>query len=521
VKDCKPPTLVCFNGLSTNIMVTGMAPVWASDFLQYGDDNCTPASKLKYSIRKAGTGTGFPVDGQGNPITGVTFGCSELGDQPVELWAMDLAGNASFCSTFINVQDNDGVCSQGDNVTVSGALQTESGEGLEDANVNLQAMPLSGAPVDLNAMTDNLGQYAFPNVPTGSDYTVTPTKDDDPLNGVSTYDLVLISKHILGLEPLGSPYKMIAADANKSGSITTFDIVEVRKLILGIYTEFPANTSWRFVDGEYVFPTPSNPFAAQFPETVSVSDVQANQLAEDFVAVKTGDVNGTAVANSLLSSDDRTAGTLLFDVEDRQVKAGEEFDVAFRAADKSLGFQFTASLAGLEVADIVETDRVRASNFGVFNKEGALTASVDGDVAAFSVRFRAARSGRLSEMLGVSSRITRAEAYSLSGERQGVAFRFNNGGASTVSGVGFELYQNQPNPFVNKTLIGFHLPEAAQATLTVFDEAGRVLFTQKGDFAKGHNAVQIDRALLNTTGAMYYKLETATDAATKMMIQTK
>jgi len=521
VKDCKPPTLVCYNGLSTNIMVTGMAPIWASDFLQYGDDNCTPAGKLKYSIRKAGTGTGFPVDGQGNPITGLTFSCLELGDQSVELWAMDLAGNASYCTTFINVQDNDGVCTQGDKVTVAGALSTEAGEGLEDANVNLQAMPASGSPVDMNAMSDNQGQYTFANVPKGSDYTVTPSKDDNPLNGVSTYDLVLISKHILGLEPLGTPYKMIAADANKSGSITTFDIVEIRKLILGIYTEFPANTSWRFVDKDYVFPVPANPFSTQFPETVSVSDVQADQLADDFVAVKTGDVNGTALPNSLLSADDRTAGSLLFDVDDRQVKAGEEFDVTFKGTEKSLGFQFTATLSGLEVVDIAESDKVRASNFGVFNKDGALTASVDGDVTEFSVRFRATKPGRLSEMLGVSGRITRAEAYSLSGERQGVAFRFNGGGASTVAGVGFELYQNQPNPFVNKTLIGFHLPEAAEATLTVFDEAGRTLFTQKGNFAKGHNAVQVDRALLGTTGVMYYKLETDNNSATKMMIQTK
>lgn len=521
VKDCKPPTLVCFNGLSTNIMVTGMAPIWASDFLQYGDDNCTPAGKLKYSIRKAGTGTGFPVDGQGNPITGLTFSCQELGDQSVELWAMDLAGNASYCTTFINVQDNDGVCTQGDKVTVAGALSTEAGDGLEDANVNLQAMPTSGAPVDMNAMSDNQGQYTFANVPKGSDYTVTPSKDDNPLNGVSTYDLVLISKHILGLEPLGTPYKMIAADANKSGSITTFDIVEIRKLILGIYTEFPANTSWRFVDKDYVFPVPANPFSTQFPETISVSDVQANQINDDFVAVKTGDVNGTALPNSLLSADDRTAGSLLFDVDDRQVQAGETFEVAFKGTEKTLGFQFTATLSGLEVVDIAETDKVRASNFGVFNKDGALTASVDGDVSEFSVRFRATKSGRLSEMLGVSGRITRAEAYSLSGERQGVAFRFNGGGASTIAGVGFELYQNQPNPFVNKTLIGFHLPEAAEATLTVFDETGRMLFTQKGNFAKGHNAVQVDRALLNTTGVMYYKLETASNSATKMMIQTK
>ena len=74
---------------------------------------------------------------------------------------------------------------------------------------------------------------------------------------------------------------------------------------------------------------------------------------------------------------------------------------------------------------------------------------------------------------------------------------------------------------MNKTFVGFHLPEAATATLTVYDETGRVVFTQKGDFAKGYNAISLDRALLNTTGVLYYTLETATDAATKKMIQAK
>jgi hypothetical protein len=93
-----------------------------------------------------------------------------------------------------------------------------------------------------------------------------------------------------------------------------------------------------------------------------------------------------------------------------------------------------------------------------------------------------------------------------------------------ISGVGFELYQNQPNPFVNKTFIGFHLPEATSATLRIFDETGRMVFTQNGDFAKGYNThqcIETDRQLLNTTGVLYYTLETATDSATKKMIQSK
>ncbi len=91
----------------------------------------------------------------------------------------------------------------------------------------------------------------------------------------------------------------------------------------------------------------------------------------------------------------------------------------------------------------------------------------------------------------------------------------------TISGVGFELYQNQPNPFINRTFIGFHLPEAATATLTVYDETGRVVFTQQGDYAKGYNAVTLDRALLNTTGVLYYTLTAGDDTASRKMIQTR
>ena len=536
VVDSKAPTVVCHNGLSVNIMPTDMIQMWATDFLQYALDNHTPPTTvaptpplLRYGIRKVGTGAGFPLDG-GLPATNVVFTCAELGSQQVELWAMDLAGNSSYCVATLDVQDNGDFCSITSDpnfVTVAGAIKTEVNGGLENAVVNLQVQPANGgASLSFNQSTDGLGQFTFPNaVPVGSDYTLTPLKDDNPLNGVSTYDLVLISKHILGQEPLNTPYKMIAADANKSNSITTFDIVELRKLILGIYDELPNNTSWRFVDSAYTFPIVTNPWAAQFPETKSVANALTHQLNDNFIGVKIGDVNNTVIPNAFIAPDDRSAGTLLFDLYDRAVKAGEVFSVTFKADRAVSGWQFTLHLNGLEVADIQENDLVNRSNFGVF--ADALTTSVDVPPALalipgdFTVQFRTTKAGQLSRLLGVSSRITRAEAYDHTSNRMDVALRFNNAGATTVTGVGFELYQNQPNPFANKTVIGFHLPEATEATLSIRDETGRLLFVQKGQFAKGHNAVTVDQALSGATGLLYYTLETAIDSATKKMIRVK
>mgnify|MGYP000727113042 CR=1 FL=1 len=61
-------------------------------------------------------------------------------------------------------------------------------------------------------------------------------------------DLVLISKHILNVERLDSPYKMIAADVNNSQTITTLDLIQLRKLILGKIDKLPESSSWRFFD---------------------------------------------------------------------------------------------------------------------------------------------------------------------------------------------------------------------------------------------------------------------------------
>jgi hypothetical protein len=516
VKDGKAPTVVCINGLSVNIMPTGMITLWDTDFLQYKEDNCTPAAKVITGIRRAGAGTGFPRDAQGNPIKNVTFDCTQTGTQFVELWAEDLAGNADFCETYLIVQDPNGICQPGNKASVAGAAKTDFNNpatGVQGVDMDITGAGINGAaPINMVSQTSNQGAFNFSGLPVSGNYTLTPEKDSDPLNGVSTYDLVLISKHILGLDPLNTPYKMIAADANKSGSITTFDIVEIRKLILGIYSELPSNTSWRFVDKSFKFPNMDNPFQTNFPESMTIAPLLAGGYNNaDFVGVKVGDVNGTAIANNLVSANDRSAGNLYFDVQDQQVKAGEVVTVAFNAADATAAYQFTMNLNGLEVVDVNLND----DNYAVF--ADALTCSVDGKSGAFEVTFRATQNGTLSSMIAVSNRITKAEGYTENGERLEVAFRFDG---NTVAGAGFELLQNVPNPASDLTQISFHLPEAADATLTISNVEGRIVKTINGAFNKGLNTISLDATELES-GILFYQLDTPTHSASKKMVVVK
>lgn len=140
-----------------------------------------------------------------------------------------------------------------------------------------------------------------------SSQTITPMRDDNWLNGVTTFDLVLINRHILGQNLITSPYALIAADANKSGTITAFDIGEIRKLILGIYQNgippkesADTHKSWRFVDAAHVFGNPANPWDSDhppFPESITIPAPAFGGM-HDFIGIKIGDVDGSAIANS-------------------------------------------------------------------------------------------------------------------------------------------------------------------------------------------------------------------------------
>jgi hypothetical protein len=208
--------------------------------------------------------------------------------------------------------------SGGGPLTLAGSINTETQEGISEVLVQ-QTPPFE---------TDHAGLFEIQGVSGCQEYVLQPFKDDNPLNGVSTYDLLLMSKHILGIEALPSPYLMIAADANRSGSITNFDILTTRKLILGIDSIFPANTSWRFVPADFVFPNPANPFTAPFPETVSVPLSTTSLSGFGFIGIKTGDVNHSVIANAQGGVEARVAGVLPLLIREKTENGPWEVEVS-------------------------------------------------------------------------------------------------------------------------------------------------------------------------------------------------
>eukprot|EP00903_Cladosiphon_okamuranus_P000214 g214.t1 len=537
VIDCKGPAPICINGLTVTLMPQedgGCAmAIWASDFEGSPIFDCTgqgpatnPAGQLQvhsYAIYRAADVEADPNFVPSPDDTGLVLTQDDEETTVVYVYAFDEDGNYDYCETYILVQQHVD-CGAGTG-TLSGVIMTEESETVEGVQVNV-----NGGEASMTTNAD--GTFSF-ELPEGGDYTVTPYLNAEPLNGVSTFDLVLMSKHILGVQALDSPYKRIAADINRSESITTLDMIQLRKLILNIDTDFQNNTSWRFVDASYNFPQPLNPWFELFPELSNQNNLVGEVLDVDFVGVKIGDVNGSAQANALAGDDRTLNGEFNFQLGAESLVKGNIYTVAFRGADMEsvAGFQGTLRLQGAELLDI-EYGVAQAENFGThpglpyegrsyvtmsWNRPADAKAMADEDVL-FSLVIRANEDVELSEVISINSRYTEAEAYG-NGNTMNVGVVFDNG---DVADAGFELYQNTPNPFQSETMISFNLPEDAEVTLTINDAAGRVLTVLRGDYAAGYNTVNVTKDMIQgASGVLNYTISTDDYSATKSMVVVK
>lgn len=269
MKDDVPPVAKCKpNFPIIYLPQSGSIEIYASDFDDGSFDNCGGALIISFSQ---------DVDDFEKTIT-----CDDLGQLNINIWITDVGGNQSSCTTFLIVEDIISTCEAAELI---GFISTET----DTPAVNFLVTTSLG-----DFHTDIDGRYylgAFYTVPATE---IIPFNDENPTNGVTTFDVVQIRKHILGNGQLDSPYKIIAADANHSNTVTTYDLVVITKVILGNAPNFQNNTSWRFVPEEYIFPNPTNPFLEDFPETIEISPSNPNFLQLDFIAIKVGDVNGSA-----------------------------------------------------------------------------------------------------------------------------------------------------------------------------------------------------------------------------------
>lgn len=414
---------------------------------------------------------------------------------------------------------------------VFGTLQTSPGSTVEGVTVEVLSLP--GNQVISQDESDGSGLYVAEELATCEGYAIRPTKNDDLLNGVTTMDMVLVQRHILGVQSLDNPYQIIAADANKSNTITTVDLLEIRKVILFVSDQFANNTSWRFVEAAYEFTNPADPLSENFPESIVFPNLLEN-LEANFVAVKIGDVNFSAQTGGFSGdqAEPRADNRLTFELEDQILVRGQEHTVLFRAdqIEQVLGFQYTLNY-NTEALEFLRLRAVSlrdfaATNFFVMPDAGALTVSWNGDTQGlskedvlFSITFRAQMDDvRLCDMLTINSRYTQAMAYNNSEQVMDLALLFQCEDGPMLVFNKFELYQNIPNPVASQTVVPFYLPESSEIRLNIVDQSGRQIYYMDGNFPAGSNEILLEQGQLRAKGILFYQIETAFGNQTKKML---
>ncbi len=527
IKGDAPPLPICLASITWTLNEDSEAIVWASDFNLKSQGGCSGLDTLVFSFAEPGTAS--------YPETFRTFTCSDITNGvgasiPLTVYVVDESLDYESCTVILDLQDTRNLCTDvGSMATLGGNITTENEEAVQDVEVDLGNMNNSDVS---SKLTSQIGLYAFNNVEYYSDYMVTPHRDVDDLNGVSTLDLVHIQRHILGITQLDSPYKIIAADINNDQKVNGLDLIQLRKLILGVYTELPQNESWVFVDRNFEFSSQLNPW--NYADEIMKADLHGTDMDIDFIGVKVGDVNNSVVMSAKSQKvASRSRDNVFLSTQNTEFVSGElvavpiilESDMDMSGLQFSMDFDHeNLVFQGLDSGNL----NISEDNFALLNNHsGVITVSYsdisgtelnEGDLL-FTVYFESRNTGNIQDMFTINSEVLSSEAYAMDNSILDINFVVTNHKVEVAGEM--EVFQNEPNPFNELTNIAFSLPTAQDVTLTVFDANGKLLYQENGSFKKGINQFEINAGELNTSGVLIYRLENQTSSHTKKMILLK
>jgi len=542
IEDQKAPTPYCLN-VSTAVMNNGEVELWAIDFNRGSFDNCTDIDQLNFTFTDVappprcddeydstadlqwydttywfydasqvetnkqlcdvvGAGRYMDLEDYGGDVhrwepglhsSGKIFTTADIdpstGEIHVPIYVWDGCENIDFCTVSLRVTDNGG----GAQGLVAGVVTTESGQAVEGISTSLMtAMP--GFP--RSKTTDAQGSYIYSDNHLHMGYSLTGKSDRDYLNGISTLDLVLIQRHILGIESLDSPYKMIAADINADNKINGQDLIELRKLILGIYSELPQNQSWVVVDADQTLDL-SAPW--DYNRARVIRDLSTEMMDENFIGVKIGDVNDDVVANSYAS----TA------IHQSQVRLGYTESVLLDGHSSELTFSLDRAVAGFQVAldfgqlEVLEVNGLDPQAFVLTDNTllvSAMDSYTDG-AELFTVVLSTDPNVDIDNQLSILSDQLAPETYDMQAED---IYRLSL--FSPNSDALLTTYPNHPNPFNVYTFVKFELLADAEVTVSLFDVKGSLLEVIHSEGVAGMNMIKINRADLES-GLVFCKVE--------------
>jgi len=373
-----------------------------------------------------------------------------------------------------------------------------------------RAEPLSDVSIAVNKndeqweyySSDNNGDFTFQTPYNLNSVLIEPDNNIEPLNGVTTLDMILIQRHILGLQTLDKFTNLVAADINKDNKITVSDLLDLRKVLLGIHESFPKNTSWRFLDAQSNYTLLSDVQDRMF---INTEDAKVN-----LEAVKVGDINQSYNLN--IDSNK---------IESRQNSTFKLITEEYQNSKDELSISFLASedfdLAGIQAAFNVGNNtklkviprklNITQENFHLKNNTLNLTWSnhnvdIKKDDVLFEILFEECQN---KNFINFNSN-AHNEIYQtsdLSIHTLVLDTKIQNININNDDSIQLTVY---PNPFSDGAKLQISSEENFTTKYELIDASGRLIKSKSVSLESGVNEIQLNHSDFPGTGVYFIRI---------------
>ena len=402
----------------------------------------------------------------------------------------------------LRLDDNLDACTDSNVPSAAIAGQVQTPEGSMIADVLIQANQ------NKQTLSDQEGSYAFANLPMARDYLLTGDKQGDEDAGVTSIDLVLIQRHLLGNQEILDPYKLIAADVNMDERVSTLDVIEIRRLILNESQEFSSGQSWVFIDAAYQFDNPTSPWP--FTQGLFVPELSEDMMSEDIMGIKLGDVSG-----SLAEQDSEKDGRRMLVLRTKDISLTEG-QIATVTLSSDHGVQLSAIQLAFDFEGVQLISKIdEQPELSVIAKDDQLLAYSGNPKSALgelSFLVKSELTGMLSQALQLSKDRTTI-GYDQNGEAYEVYLKYDDLDQTQAS-----LYQNVPNPFKQNTSVGFYVPYSGDVTIEFYDATGKLQRNIESYYEAGYHEINMTHDQFSGSGVISYKMIFEETTITKNMV---
>ncbi|MBK8723199.1 MAG: T9SS type A sorting domain-containing protein [Saprospiraceae bacterium] len=374
------------------------------------------------------------------------------------------------------------------------------------------------------------------------------------------------AKKVLLIEQFNNPFQYLAADVNYDGKVSTSDMIEVRRLILGIKDTFSNVHNWRFVPTYFFDPTVcdftsfnTNPLKAKcyfniggdslsyFPNSQSktfmdeftvplVNTYLRKQNTWNWKAAKSGDVDCDANDTKLIEDTEEklflknlhrcyyTDEYVNFTVKARTDQEVTAWEMGVRLNPDVLEFNALENTNSGTPLD-VENFGLTKWNQGQFRAlwiDTLLTKiNMQNYTELYKLRLKVKQSTcNFDSLFLLSGKVLPTKFYNDTAEIKNVSILLNI--EDVNNGNHSQLVKNvYPNPFDKKISIEVELEKEGFAEISLYDNSGRLINNKKEFCNKGINILTFEDNKGYQQGIIHYVITTKEATQRGTILNTK